>query len=252
MITDIGFQPGHLRRTRSGLPHHVVVAVAGGCGDQSRGVGHLPRIEVGPAAAGGADRDGVCGEHQPCLPAQRRRQGSGGLGDGVGEHRHQHRMVEVLPQLDQFGRACAGRGASARDVLLVLGASGVAAPGRGGEDRGPPDAVGLHLRDGVLDERFPVPIAEIHREGLSPLGDLGADLLDQRPVDRIDRRDSTKVVIVLGDRFEPCARDATAAGHVLQEGHHLLGTLRPAEGQQQQRVERWTHQINCVLAPPSA
>ena len=50
MLRDIGFQPRNLRRSRTRLPHLVVVGVAGSSGDEPGGVCHLAWVEVVPAA----------------------------------------------------------------------------------------------------------------------------------------------------------------------------------------------------------
>ncbi len=43
---------------------------------------------------------------------------------------------------------------------------------------------------------------------------------------------------MLADLLEALLRDSPAAGDVLQERHHVLGGLGPAEGEQQQSVVR--------------
>ena len=54
--------------------------------------------------------------------------------------------------------------AGPRDVLVVLPAGRVAAVGAGGEHERPAHAVAGHLGDGVLDQRVPVAVAEVHRQ----------------------------------------------------------------------------------------
>ncbi len=59
---------------------------------------------------------------------------------------------------------------------------------------------------------------------------------DQRLVLLVDRADAVEVVVVLGHALQPLARDAAAAGHVLQERHDLVVALGPAEAEHQQRL----------------
>ena len=73
VIGDIGFQPRDLGWPGAGLPHLVEVVVAGRRGDQSGGVAHLARIQIRPAAVGGAQRDRMRGEHQAGVGTQRLR-----------------------------------------------------------------------------------------------------------------------------------------------------------------------------------
>ena len=54
-------------------------------------------------------------------------------------------------------------------------------------------------------------------------------LLDQRPVDPVDRRHPTEVEVVLRHVVEPLRRYVAPAGDVLQERADLLGAFRPAE-----------------------
>jgi hypothetical protein len=171
-------------------------------------------------------------------------------GDSVDEHLHEQRMIEVLPQLHQVRRPLPGRLAGPRNVLDVLSAAGIAAPRRGGEHGRSANPVVPHGRDGILDERFPISVAEIDGQRVAALNELGLQRGDQLAIDAVDRRDTAEVQIVLGHIGEPFPRDAAAASDVLQERHYLLGTLRPAERQQQDGVK--IHYNNCVLAPPSA
>ena len=168
------------------------------------------------------------GEHQACAV----RHGPRRRGDRVAEHLHEQRMVVVLAQFHQLRRALAGGPAGPGDVFDVLRATGIPAPCRRREHRGASNSVVPHGGDGVLDVRLPVAVAEVHRQI-----ERGLQLFDQRAVDAVDRRDAAEVQVVLGDVGEPLARDAPAPSDVLQERHHLFGRLRPAERQQQDRVE---------------
>ena len=127
------------------------------------------------------------GEHQPGVVAQLLGQALRRVSDRLGEHLHEQRMVEVLPQLDQFGCALTGRLAAPGDVLDVLRAAGIATPRRRGEHRRPTNAVVAHGRNRILDVGLPVAVAEIHRQVEAGFGQLGLQLLDQCAVDAVDR-----------------------------------------------------------------
>src|ERR1700712_3631828 len=193
------------------------------------------------------------GEHQSGLSAHCLRQRCRCLAYRLGEHLDQQRVIEILAELDELRRLGSDRGPSPGDVLLVLGATGVATPGGGGEYRGAPNSVRTHCRDGVFDVGLPVAIAEVDRKRLPPLGQLEFNLLDYRTVDPVDRRDAIEVVVVLGYRVEALRRDTATPGDVLQERPNLLGPLGSAEREEKQRVDGTViHQSSCVLAPPSA
>ena len=53
----------------------------------------------------------------------------------------------------------------------------------------------------------------------------------------VDRADTAEVIVVLGDLLEPLAGDVAAPGDVLEERHHVVQALGPAEADDQDRVE---------------
>ena len=187
VIADIGFQPRNLRRAGARLPDDVVVVKARGRGDQACAVPDLPRIQAGSAAVHCAQRNRMGGEHQSGLVAQLLGEFGHSVGDRVGEHLDQQRVIEILPQFLQFRGGVTNRAAGPGDILLVLGAPRIPTPGRGAEDRRPADAVGLHLGHGVLDERVPVAVAEVDRQVLAAIAEFGADGVDEFAVDPVDR-----------------------------------------------------------------
>ncbi|GAA3100734.1 hypothetical protein GCM10020001_016970 [Nonomuraea salmonea] len=78
---------------------------------------------------------------------------------------------------------------------------------------------------------MPVAVAPIDRHP----GDR-AQRLDQVAVLLVDRADPAEALVVLGHFEQPLARHATAAHDVLQERHHVVGTLGAAEREDQQGV----------------
>ncbi len=66
--------------------------------------------------------------------------------------------------LTSSGAPVAHRSPRPGDVLDVLGAAGIPAPGRRGEHRRPPNSVVTHRRNRVLDIGIPVPVTEIDRQ----------------------------------------------------------------------------------------
>ena len=67
---------------------------------------------------------------------------------------------------------------------------------------------------------------------------VGRERSDQGAVLGVDRTDPAEMEVVLGHLVEPLARDIPAAGDVLEKGHHIIRTLRTAEGKHQERVVR--------------
>lgn len=165
------------------------------------------------------------GEDEPRVAGQL----SGRRGHGVGKDLHEERMIEVRPQFHQLWGIRAGRFARAGDVLDVLGATGISTPRRRGENRCTSNAVVPHSRNGVLDERLPVAVAEIHREIHTARAEFDSYLVDQRPVDPVDRRHPAEVQVMLGYVVEALRRDVATAGDVFQKRPYLLRPFRASE-----------------------
>ena len=165
MVRDIGFQPGHLWRSGPRLPHLVVIVVSRLGRDQPRRVRDLAGVKVGAAAGAGRHRDGVRGEHQTRVVAQLLGQAvaaasaidSANISTNSG-------WSKYCRSLTSSGARSPAAVAAAGDVLDVLSAAGVATPRRRGEHRRATNTVVAHGRDGVLDVRLPVAVAEVHRQ----------------------------------------------------------------------------------------
>ena len=52
----------------------------------------------------------------------------------------------------------------------------------------------------------------------------------------VDRADAAEALVVVRHLLEPLARDVAAARHVLEERHHVVHALGPAERDDEQRV----------------
>jgi hypothetical protein len=149
-------------------------------------------------------------------------------------------VVEVVPDLVDLGhRDAALRGQVEQrrgEVLAVLPASGVARVSTR-EDHADPAAARLgRLAQGVDQVGVPVPVAPVQRQAEAAGVELGPQRGEQGPVLVVDRAAAAEVEVVLGHGLEPLGRDAPAPGDVLEEGHHVVGLLGAAEGQQQDRV----------------
>ena len=122
-------------------------------------------------------------------------------------------------------------------ILAVLAAAGVGGV-RGGEERERPlDAVRGHLAERIREERVPVAVAEVDRQIDPVLVELDPKRGDQRAVLGVDRADAAEELVVVGDLLQPLARDVAPAGHVLEEGDHVVHPLGPAERDDEDRVE---------------
>ena len=53
----------------------------------------------------------------------------------------------------------------------------------------------------------------------------------------IDRTDAAEDLVVMGHLLQPLTRDVAPAGDVLEKGHHVVRPLRPAERDDQDRLE---------------
>ena len=198
----------------------------------ARGLGDLAAVEVaardgGPPVASAAHGHRVRGEHQPRGVARDLVGNSrAGRGDRVGEHLDEQRMVEVLAQFHQLRGTGPDRVAGPRDVLVVLRGTRSSrptptwrTPARGGPRRAPsprrcprPSGASCGCRSRPADRSVRIELARIASISVA--------------VERVDRRDTTEVQVVLGDVVEPFRRDPAAAGDVLQERPHLVGALR--------------------------
>ena len=101
----------------------------------------------------------------------------------------------------------------------------------------PLDAVVGHLGDRFAQHRMPVAVAPVDRQrravGVQPL----RDQRHQQARDLIARRAyAAESLIVRGHFQQPLPRHVLAADDVFQERHHVLGTFRAAERDQQQGV----------------
>ena len=71
---------------------------------------------------------------------------------------------------------------------------------------------------------------------MPPSRERGADRAEHLAALGVDRAHAADGVVVLGHLGQALRRDAAAAGDVLQERQHVVGSLGAAEGQQQERV----------------
>jgi len=85
----------------------------------------------------------------------------------------------------------------------------------------------------------PVAVAPVDRQVDLRRGEVLPDRGDQGPVLVVDRAASSEGVVVLAHLGQPLLRDPLAGGDVAQEGQHVVGLLRAAEGDQQQGVVRF-------------
>ena len=68
-----------------------------------------------------------------------------------------------------------------RDILAILPAAGIRAVGGRDEEEDVAHAVSTHGRDGVLQKRVPVAVAEVDRQVDAVLGQLAFERGDQAP-----------------------------------------------------------------------
>ena len=257
MVTDVGIEPRDRGRARPRLPHHGglrggprpgngVSTEGARLEDQPRAVADLPRVELttdpGRTCLGiRTERYGVGGEDELGAVAVSRSGKGGPCGiHRVGELGDEAWMVVELAQTRHPGRDTPPLGDSSSgpcDVLVVLPAPGVPAPGGRREHSGVADPVPGHGLGGVLDERVPVPVAEVHRDVQSPAFECAADGGDHLAVQVVQRATPAQGEVVFADHLEPFPGDTATPGDVLEEGDDVLRFLRPAEGQEQQRIK---------------
>ena len=245
MVVDVGLQPRLVRRAAAAaVDQGGLVVVTRRRGDTgSNQPGHVTVLLLVRAARGSAGcvhrlRDGVGHEHQvrtgPRIGGE-----SGQRGQGVRDHRlDEAGMVEVVPDPVQLRRPLPHDVDGSCEVLAVLPATGVRRVGRGQQDdRSAHTGVG-HLSNRVGQVGRPVAVAPVDRQVETARRELRLQRRDQRAVLRVDGAHAAEAEVVLADSEQTLARDVAAAGDVLEERQHVVGTLWPAEGDEQQGVVR--------------
>ena len=234
VVADVRLEPRNRRRPAPALEDEAVVPGA-------RLGGHEPpRLrELGLVAAmpGHRARDRVRREDDVGPLASPR----GNLGKGGRQvlrvRPDEPGVVEERTGAQDLGRLVADLDLSGEEVLAVLAAAGVGAVGGREERERPADAAVGHLTQNVGQEGMPVAVSEVDRQVDAVGVELGAERGDERPVLRVDRADAVEPLVVAGDLLEPLARDAAPPGDVLEEGHHVVHALGPAERDDEDRVE---------------
>ena len=146
------------------------------------------------------------------------------------------RVVGVVPDPVDL-QVGAPRGVE--EVLPVLPAGGVGRVGAGHHREHPPVSVrldrGASRRPGTGPScGCPSRAAGSDRAA----SNSSSQRREQRATLIVDRAPAPEQEVVLTDLGEPLPGNASAAGDVLQERHHVLRPLGPAEGDQQDRVVR--------------
>src|SRR5207249_2293623 len=83
---------------------------------------------------------------------------------------------------------------------------------------------------------MPIPVAPVNRQARSALGELPIEGGNQGPVLSVDRSLAIEVIVVFGNLQQALPRHVPAARYVFEEWDNVFTPLRPAEGDQQQRV----------------
>lgn len=221
VVEDVWFEPGLVGCAAAGLIDEVVFGDACANGYQTRSFGELLDVL---RAVGHPVGDGVGGEDQSCI---------GGFPllffDPIDQWIDEAGVVEVDAELVDLHRFGASGGLGGVDVFTVLPAAGITTEGRGDEGEDAGDAVGLHLREGVVEEGVPVAIAEVDGEVWALLGQELGERVDHSEVLLVDRAFAAEVVVVLGYDFETLAWNAAASGYVFKERHDVGGGVGATE-----------------------
>ena len=91
--------------------------------------------------------------------------------------------------------------------------------------------------DRVREVRAPVAVAPVDGQVDALPWQLVAQGGDEHAVLLVDRTHATEVEVVLTHLAQPLLGDAASARHVLQERHHVVGSLRPTERDDEQRID---------------
>ncbi len=179
------------------------------------------------------------GEHQrrSCVLTEFVDGGAGRLGEWLDEAR----VVVVGPNLvdvrdGQVGSTLRNLVARSDDVLAVLTTARVGRVGGREDGERTGHTVLGHPFDLVAEIGIPVAIAPVDGEVHACVGEgaLEGDSLTSALL--VDGADPTEVGVVLTDLGEPFAWYATTAGHVLQEGDHVVGSFGSAEAHEEDGV----------------
>jgi hypothetical protein len=88
-------------------------------------------------------------------------------------------------------------------------------------------------------------------EGDVPGLELGSQSVEQLAVLLVDGADPAEREVVVRHLLEALARDAAAAGDVLEERHHVVGTLRAPERDEEEGVVRERHESTSTTSAAS-
>lgn len=237
MVKDVRLQPGLAGRAGAGLIDEIVITDASAFGHQTRGLRELGDIF-------GAVRhplgNGVRGENEA------RRGGGHGRLDGIHEGLNEARVVEVNAELVNLHVFGARGGLRGIEILPVLAATGIAGECGGDKREDAGDAVGLHLGEGVIQQRVPVAIAEVDGDVGALLGEQAREGINDGQVLVIDRAFAAKVEVMLGDLFQPFAGYAAAAGDVFKKRHDVGGLVGPTKADEEDCVR---HRLSYTDSP---
>ena len=145
-------------------------------------------------------------------------------------------MIEEDTHLVDRWRVRPNRVEGAHDVLPILSAARVRAERGRHEGQHAAYTVVAHRTNGVLEEWVPIAIAEVHPHRVATLGECRLESRGKRSILRIDRADTTKVMVVLGDAQQPLAWYVAPARGILEKGQDVLGTFRTSIGNEEDCV----------------
>ena len=188
-------------------------------------------------ARGHRHRHAVRGEdHRRRAPARGRDAGEG-LVHALGHGRDEERMIAPRGREDDLGRAVADLVARRRDVGRVALPRSLGLERRQDDaERAPMPGV-LHLRERLVQERVPVPHADVDGQGEALLCERASERVGLAARQLVQRRAPADQLVVVRHLFEALRRNAPSRRDDLEERADVLGSLGSSERDQQDRVD---------------
>ena len=125
-----------------------------------------------------------------------------------------------------------------RDVFSILPTSGITAETRSDIGDRSLHTIAFHLKHRVVQKRLPVPVSPVDGQGNLVSIQFCSQELNEISTLLIDRADTAKVVVMLGNFQQAFARNGFATEYIFEERNDVVRLFGTTEGKNQNRIVR--------------